>query len=106
MIGRAALGYPWIFRDIKHILEHGVAPEPPSIEQRWETIIEYTRRIMARPFREERHKDLCWMRPKFIALTKGMEGSRKIRGALGTVVQIEDLEVVAEQHCKQYSESS
>jgi AMMECR1 domain-containing protein len=61
---------------------------------------------MARPFREERHKDLCWMRPKFIALTKGMEGSRKIRGALGTVVQIEDLEVVAEQHCKQYSESS
>jgi tRNA-dihydrouridine synthase B len=105
MIGRAALGYPWIFRDIKHILEHGVAPEPPNIKQRWATIIEYTRRIMARPFREERHKDLCWMRPKFIALTKGMEGSRKIRGALGTVVQIEDLEAVAEQHCKQYSES-
>ena len=71
MIGRAALGYPWIFRDIKHYLKYGDVPEPPSIAERWETIIEYTRRIMARPFREKKHGDLRWMRPKFIALTKG-----------------------------------
>lgn len=102
MIGRAALGYPWIFRDIKHYLKHGEVPEPPSIAERWETIIEYTRQIMARPFREQRHSDLRWMRPKFIALTKGMEGSRKIRGLLGQVNQIEDLERVAQAHIAQY----
>lgn len=105
MIGRAALGYPWIFRDIKHYLKHGVVPEPPSIAERWETIIEYTRRIMARPFREQRHDDLRWMRPKFIALTKGMEGSRKIRGSLGQVNQIEDLERVAQAHIELHSHS-
>ncbi|MGZ0654478.1 tRNA dihydrouridine synthase DusB [Coraliomargarita sp. W4R53] len=98
MIGRAALGYPWIFRDIKHYLKHGVIPEPPSIAERWETIIDYTRKIMARPYREQRHNDLRWMRPKFIALTKGMESSRKIRGSLGQVNQIEDLERVAQAH--------
>ena len=98
MIGRAALGYPWIFRDIKHYLKHGVVPEPPSITERWETIIDYTRKIMARPYREQRHNDLRWMRPKFIALTKGMESSRKIRGSLGQVNQIEDLERVAQMH--------
>ncbi|MGB0412880.1 MAG: tRNA dihydrouridine synthase DusB [Coraliomargarita sp.] len=104
MIGRAALGYPWIFRDIKHYLAHSVIPEPPTIAERWQTIIDYTRGIMDRPFRQERHSDLRWMRPKFIALTKGMTGSRKIRGALGTVVQIEDLERVAAEHIAAYSD--
>jgi nifR3 family TIM-barrel protein len=98
MIGRAALGYPWIFRDIKHALKHGTVPPPPSIEQRWQTIIDYTRQIMARPFREQRHTGLRWMRPKLIALTKGIYGSRRIRGALTEVVTIEDLERVALQH--------
>jgi len=98
MIGRAALGYPWIFRDIKHCLRTGEAPEPPALAERWQTILDYTRGIMERPFRQKRHQDLGWMRPKFIALTKGMEGSRKIRGALTTVKQIEDLERIARAH--------
>jgi tRNA-dihydrouridine synthase B len=98
MIGRAALGYPWIFRDIKHTLQHGTVPPPPTIEERWATIIDYTRQIMARPFREQRHTDLRWMRPKLIALTKGIYGSRRIRGALTEVVHIEDLEEVARSH--------
>lgn len=34
MIGRAAIGYPWIFREIKHYLETGTAVAPPSIEER------------------------------------------------------------------------
>ncbi|MDA9317304.1 tRNA dihydrouridine synthase DusB [Puniceicoccaceae bacterium] len=102
MIGRAALGYPWIFRDIKYYLSHGEIPEPPSIAERWATIIEYTHKIMARPFREERHDSLGWMRPKFIALTKGMEGARRIRGALCQVSQIEDLERVAQSHIEQF----
>lgn len=98
MIGRAALGYPWIFRDIKHYLKHGVVPEPPTIAERWETILDYTRKIMTRPFREQRHRDIRWMRPKIIGLTKEMPHSRKIRGALGKVVFIEDLERVATEH--------
>ena len=98
MIGRAALGYPWIFRDIKHYLEYGVVPEPPTIAERWKTIIDYTKTIMARPFREQRHKDIRWMRPKIIGLTKEMPNSRKIRGALGKVVHIEDLERIATEH--------
>jgi tRNA-dihydrouridine synthase B len=102
MIGRAALGYPWIFRDIKHYLRVGELPEPPSVAERWSTILNYTESIMARPFREQRHNDLRWMRPKFIALTKGMPGSRKIRGALGAVNQLADLECVARRHIAEY----
>ncbi len=98
MIGRAALGYPWIFRDIKHYLKQGMVPEPPTIAERWDTILNYTRKVMTRPFREQRHKDIRWMRPKIIGLTKEMPNSRKIRGALGKVISIADLESVAAEH--------
>jgi nifR3 family TIM-barrel protein len=102
MIGRAALGYPWIFRDIKHYLKHGVVPPPPSVSERWDIIIEYSRRLMSRPFREQKHSDLRWMRPKIISLTKEMTGARRIRGALGTVHQLEDLERIAAEHIAEY----
>lgn len=34
MIGRAAIGYPWIFNEIKHFLQTGRHVAPPRIEQR------------------------------------------------------------------------
>lgn len=36
MIGRASIGYPWIFRDIKSYIETGIVPPPPTIEERIE----------------------------------------------------------------------
>jgi len=37
MIGRAALGRPWIFRDLLHLQQHGRLPPPPATRevQRW-----------------------------------------------------------------------
>jgi nifR3 family TIM-barrel protein len=34
MIGRASIGYPWIFDEIKHFLNTGLKLDPPTIEQR------------------------------------------------------------------------
>jgi len=34
MIGRASIGYPWIFREIKHYFDHKENLAPPSIEER------------------------------------------------------------------------
>ena len=34
MIGRAAIGYPWIFREIKHYFETGEILPPPTVEER------------------------------------------------------------------------
>lgn len=36
MLGRAAIGYPWIFREIKHYLKIGEPLAPPTIEERIE----------------------------------------------------------------------
>lgn len=34
MIGRAAIGYPWIFREIKHYLQTGELLPPPTLQER------------------------------------------------------------------------
>ena len=34
MIGRASIGYPWIFREIKHYFKTGELMDPPTIEER------------------------------------------------------------------------
>src|SRR5215213_2884343 len=38
MIGRAAIGYPWIFNEVKHYLQTGGHLEPPTMEQRIDVI--------------------------------------------------------------------
>src|SRR5437762_13171709 len=34
MIGRAAIGYPWVFREIKHYIQTGEPLAPPTLEER------------------------------------------------------------------------
>lgn len=38
MIGRAAIGYPWVFREVRHFLETGNHLPPPTLEERIEVI--------------------------------------------------------------------
>ena len=106
MIGRAALGYPWIFKEIKYALNNCTFLKPPSMKQRWDTIIEYTEKIMSREYYKEKHLDIKWMRPKIIALTKEMKGSKKIRSAIGKVNLIEDLKELAKEHMAYYKENN
>ncbi|MBK0404931.1 tRNA dihydrouridine synthase DusB [Adhaeribacter sp. BT258] len=36
MIGRAAVGYPWIFREVKHYVKTGEILDPPTLDERLE----------------------------------------------------------------------
>ncbi|MBP97501.1 tRNA dihydrouridine synthase DusB [Candidatus Poribacteria bacterium] len=38
MIGRATIGYPWIFNEIKHFMKTGQHLVPPTIDQRIDTV--------------------------------------------------------------------
>src|SRR3954468_542047 len=38
MIGRAAIGYPWVFNEIKHYLKTGILLSPPGIKERLSVI--------------------------------------------------------------------
>ena len=103
MIGRAALGYPWIFRDIKHALIHGELPPPLSLEDRWKTILSFAEMMSARPARQKFEGTLRWMRPKLAKLTKDMTACKKARGGLAQVWTMDDLRNLAADHISRYS---
>lgn len=46
MIGRAAIGYPWIFREIKHYFETGELLPPPTVAERVGAAREHLRRSL------------------------------------------------------------
>jgi tRNA-dihydrouridine synthase B len=41
MIGRAAQGRPWIFREISHFLDHGTLQAPPTVSEAREAILRH-----------------------------------------------------------------
>lgn len=41
MIGRASIGYPWIFREIKHFIKTGEILPPPQLEERVDAALEH-----------------------------------------------------------------
>jgi tRNA-dihydrouridine synthase B len=41
MIGRASIGYPWIFNEVKHFLKTGEHLAPPTINQRVDTCLQH-----------------------------------------------------------------
>ncbi len=101
MIGRAALGYPWIFREIKQALKSDTTPPPLSLAERWDTILSYAELLAARPGRM-RKGHIIWMRPKLIKLTKDMTGCKRARGMLKEMRSLEDLRAIATEHLERY----
>ncbi len=43
MIGRASIGNPWIFNEIKHFMKTGQRPEPPSLKEKIDTVMNHLR---------------------------------------------------------------
>lgn len=96
MIGRGALGRPWVFSQINAYLEHGrVIPEPP-VSERMRVMIEHVKKICEYKgdyvgMREAR-KHAAWY-------TKGLRGSAKYRQAMGAIEKIEDIQEIAYKIC-------
>lgn len=96
MIGRGALGCPWVFSQINAYLEHGrVLPAPPVSERmrvmlkHIEALCEYKGDYVG--MREAR-KHAGWY-------TKGLHGAAKYRQELGTIESMEQLQEIAYKIC-------
>jgi nifR3 family TIM-barrel protein len=48
MIGRAMIGYPWIFREVRSYLETGTACAPPTLAERLEVSLGHLERSISR----------------------------------------------------------
>jgi len=88
MIGRAAQGNPWIFRDIVSFFKTGRLPDPVGTEEKKKTVVEHAKLLVQckgeyTAVREMR-KHLAWY-------TAGMPHSARFRQTINTMETMEEL---------------
>lgn len=91
MIGRAAIGYPWIFREIKHFFNTGELLEGPTINERIDVC------------RTHLQKSIAWKGPKtgifemrrhYASYFKGIDHFKEFRMRLVSAPTVEDVEQI------------
>lgn len=87
MIGRAAVGNPWLFKQAKAFLKDGTILEEPDLDERIRICLEHVR--LAVDFKGERGVKIC--RKFFANYFKGMPHVSELRQALVTTQTINDL---------------
>lgn len=88
MIGRAAQGNPWIFRDVVSFLENGTVPPAPSNREKREMILRHAELQLEYKGEytgvREMRKHLAWY-------TVGMPHSARFRQTINTMESMEEL---------------
>jgi nifR3 family TIM-barrel protein len=100
MIGRAAIGYPWIFNEIKHFIKTGEHLAPPTIEQRVEVC------------KKHLHKSFTWKGPKigifemrrhYANYLKGLPNIKEFRSKLVILNTVEEIDAVLDEIVEKFS---
>jgi nifR3 family TIM-barrel protein len=100
MIGRAAIGYPWIFREIKHYLQTGEMLAPPTVEERVAVV------------RKHLQKSVEWkgavvgineMRRHYANYLKGLPNIKEFRNRLVTINHEEEINQILDEVIARYS---
>lgn len=99
MVGRAALGNPWIFAEIKAALA-GLPATGREIgpRQRWEAMLRLAELTLEVHASRLGARDVRWMLDRLLPLTQGLPGSRKIRDRLRYCLTLADLRRLGDEH--------
>lgn len=89
MVGRAARGNPWIFREIAAYLENGEKKTPPAAEEKCACILRHA--ALMREYKGE-YTAVREMRKHVSWYTFGYPNSAKLRGKINTIESMEELE--------------
>ena len=101
MIGRAAIGYPWIFNEIKHYMQTGEHLPAPSIQQRIDVI------------KQHLHLSVNWkgkvvgineMRRHYTNYLKGLPNIKEFRLRLVTLNEPELIDEVLDEIIEKYGD--
>ncbi len=99
MIGRAAIGYPWIFNEIKHYFRTGEHAAPPTLEERIAVC------------RKHVYKSVEWkgpvvgileMRRHYANYLKGLPGIKEFRQRLVVLNTIAEIDAVLDEVYARY----
>jgi tRNA-dihydrouridine synthase B len=100
MIGRAAIGYPWIFNEIKHFVKRGEHLVPPTIQQRVDVIHQHLKMSVEwkglKPGINE-------MRRHYTNYLKGLPNIKEFRLKLVTLSDVDEIKNVLEEIVTYYN---
>jgi len=100
MIGRAAIGYPWIFNEIKHYLLTGNLLPPPDIEER----VAVCKKHLTKSYEWKGPVvGINEMRRHYTNYLKGMPNIKEYRNKLVTLKEKEEIETVLDRIVEQFS---
>ncbi len=99
MIGRATVGRPWIFKEVKHFLEKGEIIPPPSLKERIKTAkLHFQKSIESKGV----PRGIFEMRRHFASYFKGLPDFREIRLRLLTSTNEEEIVQILDEIEERY----
>jgi tRNA-dihydrouridine synthase B len=99
MIGRAAIGYPWIFREIKEYLNTGNIPPAPDIHERVEICKEHLRHSVT--YKGER-RGMFEMRKHYSNYFKGFQNFKPLKMKLMQTEEAEEVLLILDEIREHY----
>lgn len=94
MIGRAAIGYPWIFNEIKHFVKTGEHLPSPTVEDR----VEVCKKHLYKSFEWKGPKvGIFEMRRHYTNYLKGLPGIKDFRLKLVTLESVDEIVAVLDE---------
>ena len=94
MIGRAAIGYPWIFNEIKHFLKTGEKLEAPNVNQRVDISLAHLKKSVEW---KGNYTGIVEMRRHYSNYFKGFDHFKDYRMKLVTSNDVEELIATLEE---------
>jgi tRNA-dihydrouridine synthase B len=94
MIGRATVGRPWIFRDIKHYLKYGELLPEPSVDEKADLALLHLDKSLE--FKEGK-RAIFEMRRHLSNYFKGLPHFKETRLKLLTAVEVDEIKMIIEE---------
>jgi nifR3 family TIM-barrel protein len=103
MIGRATIGNPWFFREVKHFIRTGETLAPPTFEER---ITVCKRHLKFSVEWKGEILGLLEMRQHYSNYFRGIEGIKHYRNSLVNTLNINEIEATLEEMKLKFSNAS
>ena len=94
MVGRAAMGNPFVFEQINAYMRDGTLLEPPSIEQKLSVMLQQIELMLQ--YKDE-HNALMESRKHTAWYLKGMRGAASLRRLCGEIESLDDIKAICEK---------
>ncbi|AWL09850.1 tRNA dihydrouridine synthase DusB [Aquirufa nivalisilvae] len=99
MIGRATIGYPWIFNEIKHFIQTGEHLAPPTLEERirvCQSHLDFSIKWKGN------HGGIVEMRRHYANYFRGMDHFKPFRSRLVTSLSYEEINQILQEIAEHY----